>query len=651
MKKSFAVLFLLAAQMLAFNVFAQPVTETDADKLFNFAEAADPGLFAPPTATQAANVADSDWFLRFYTGSALYLAINVNGTGQFMAGDVYALGGPFGDAPVLVGQLSTLLAYIDSLTADDDNDGVTNTEDQCMDTPSGAPVNAQGCADSQLDDDGDSVNNALDVCPDTSAGALVDGQGCAQSQLDDDLDGVDNALDQCPGSSSTDPVNGQGCSAAQLGIVVLQDDADKLFNYAEQLDSVAFGPSAATQVVSELGVQWYKRAYSNSGISILVSINGVDPNLAGNVYVSGGSFGQDPVFIDTLANLVAFIDSQVPPDDDNDGVSNDSDQCPDTAAGASVNGQGCSLSQLDDDSDGVNNTLDQCPATPSGEPVNGNGCSESQLGAGDDDGDGVNNAADQCPATPTGEAADANGCSASQNTGGEPQYIVKQGSGACAPAVFPPVGLVAKYRTEEDEEDSVLEYTEEWLAVSETEVTTRTSQVLTTQFSTSESVSTTTQYYDFANGLVFLTEMFIEVSDKTTVIGLPIPPEVSEVELSLVFDPFQFLFPQGGYCEGMVLFHPAVTQSTYSNPPLPIDPIVGQTAEFTVNVISVAEQVNVEAGTFNTVHLQEVDLEFEEETTVDVWLDRETGIVVKMESRDSGGNLTVVTELTEVIYP
>mgnify|MGYP002016809616 CR=1 FL=1 len=39
-------------------------------------------------------------------------------------------------------------------------------------------------------------------------------------------------------------------------------------------------------------------------------------------------------------------------DDDEDGVINDVDQCPGTAAGASVNADGCSISQLDADGDG-----------------------------------------------------------------------------------------------------------------------------------------------------------------------------------------------------------------------------------------------------------------------------------------------------------
>ncbi len=58
-------------------------------------------------------------------------------------------------------------------------------------------------------------------------------------------------------------------------------------------------------------------------------------------------------------------------DDDNDGVANDSDQCPNTPPGAIVNAQGC---ENDEDGDGVVDRLDRCPNTPPGTAVNAEGC-------------------------------------------------------------------------------------------------------------------------------------------------------------------------------------------------------------------------------------------------------------------------------------
>ena len=98
-------------------------------------------------------------------------------------------------------------------------------------------------------------------------------------------------------------------------------------------------------------------------------------------------------------------------DDDNDGVPNDSDQCPNTPAGSSVDANGCAFGESDLDSDGVSDLLDNCPNTPSNESVDIYGCSQSQL---DDDNDGVMNDSDLCPNTPAGESVDTVGCGPSQ---------------------------------------------------------------------------------------------------------------------------------------------------------------------------------------------------------------------------------------------
>ena len=118
--------------------------------------------------------------------------------------------------PVTPSDLYTYLegwAYISSV--DDDGDGVFDDYDQCLDTPGGETVDADGCGPSQLDDDGDLVSNADDQCPGTPSGATVNGVGCAYSQLDQDNDGVSNGDDQCPNTSSGQNVDGQGCSTAQ----------------------------------------------------------------------------------------------------------------------------------------------------------------------------------------------------------------------------------------------------------------------------------------------------------------------------------------------------------------------------------------------------------------------------------------------------
>ena len=98
-----------------------------------------------------------------------------------------------------------------SQPADTDSDGVVDSADQCANTPAGASVDANGCADSQLDDDGDTVSNDVDQCPATPTDETADAAGCSPSQLDSDSDGVTDDLDQCPNTSPGVAVDDAGC--------------------------------------------------------------------------------------------------------------------------------------------------------------------------------------------------------------------------------------------------------------------------------------------------------------------------------------------------------------------------------------------------------------------------------------------------------
>lgn len=63
---------------------------------------------------------------------------------------------------------------------DDDKDGVLNSVDKCLSTPSGVVVDANGCeVDNDIDKDG--VVNAQDICPNTPLGEAVNSDGCPHS--------------------------------------------------------------------------------------------------------------------------------------------------------------------------------------------------------------------------------------------------------------------------------------------------------------------------------------------------------------------------------------------------------------------------------------------------------------------------------------
>lgn len=61
----------------------------------------------------------------------------------------------------------------------------------------------------------------------------------------------------------------------------------------------------------------------------------------------------------------------LPVDSDKDGVIDENDKCPGTAAGVAVDTKGC---PLDSDNDGVNDSLDLCPNTKAGMAVDSKGC-------------------------------------------------------------------------------------------------------------------------------------------------------------------------------------------------------------------------------------------------------------------------------------
>ncbi|MFT7217428.1 MAG: CxxC motif-containing protein (DUF1111 family)/predicted lipoprotein with Yx(FWY)xxD motif [Paraglaciecola sp.] len=105
------------------------------------------------------------------------------------------------------------------------------------------------------------------------------------------------------------------------------------------------------------------------------------------------------------------VPSTVLADADSDGVSDNSDTCPDTQTGTTVDSSGCPMS-LDSDDDGVIDSADTCPNTPPGTTVDSVGCSVPV----DGDNDGVVDSADTCPSTPPGTTVDSVGCSVPVDT-------------------------------------------------------------------------------------------------------------------------------------------------------------------------------------------------------------------------------------------
>lgn len=102
---------------------------------------------------------------------------------------------------------------------DSDKDGVPDIDDRCPDTPAGVKVDTRGCP---VDTDNDGVADYLDKCPATPARVQVDANGCP---IDTDKDGVADYIDRCPDTPAGSKVDANGC-------VVVNDEAKKAFGDA-----------------------------------------------------------------------------------------------------------------------------------------------------------------------------------------------------------------------------------------------------------------------------------------------------------------------------------------------------------------------------------------------------------------------------------
>jgi OOP family OmpA-OmpF porin len=111
-----------------------------------------------------------------------------------------------------------------------------------------------------------------------------------------------------------------------------------------------------------------------------------------------------PDAIDQCPNTVPNVSVNgkgCPYDSDQDGVYDHQDRCPNSKPGSVVDMFGCAK---DSDSDGVTDDIDKCPGTLANVTVDAFGCPL------DGDNDGISDLMDKCPDTPAGVNVDATGC-------------------------------------------------------------------------------------------------------------------------------------------------------------------------------------------------------------------------------------------------
>ncbi|WP_405380321.1 thrombospondin type 3 repeat-containing protein [Maribacter sp. LLG6340-A2] len=294
---------------------------------------------------------------------------------------------------------------------DEDNDGVTDAEDQCPGTsPSALAVDDNGCEvsidDSNIINDPSFEDWSLGGGSNLAQWGIIMIPGSSWNKNEDISDNLEYSLelttsDNGTNTSSIFQKEVQLYKGVSYEIAIDYKITEGSFNTLEFELTKGIFPETIYKVTTDPSENGWNtfRVYFTPESNELVDLN-----------ISAISDQpQEHILLDNMV-LRANIAST---DNDNDGVDNTVDQCPNTPMGESVNANGCSQSQLDDDNDGVSNDSDSCPNTPEGTFVNNIGCPVTQTDT-DEDEDGVFDADDLCPNTPTGETVNSNGCSQSQ---------------------------------------------------------------------------------------------------------------------------------------------------------------------------------------------------------------------------------------------
>ena len=337
--------------------------------------------------------------------------------------------------------------------ADTDGDGYGDNSSEGATLPDKFPLNIWAANDTDgdsypnnwtsyayMDDDGDNVLNKDDWCENTTTDP--DGEGCSAQQRNPSNDSynyrnpslkINIFLDNCPevwgnSTSTLALVDGSYVAVAYYGCQDTDGDGRE--------DSTDAFPADPTQFADSDGDGWGDNQQGNDPDACPFTpgvINGTKPN---------GDLGVGcPLETDD-------------PDQDQDGVPDFEDDCPNTVFGNEVNEIGCSEYQIDDDLDNVFNANDKCPGTPVNTAVDDEGCSNAQKEQ-DTDGDGINDPDDNCPNTGSNavfieQAQNNSGCALYQLDSDNDE--VTDDIDEC-PGTFPPVIVLANGCIDESKKD------------------------------------------------------------------------------------------------------------------------------------------------------------------------------------------------------
>ena len=191
--------------------------------------------------------------------------------------------------------------------------------------------------------------------------------------------------------------------------VSITDSVTLTARFYVPIDSVSLTPSSLQMILGDIDT--LKASIYPSNISDTINWKSSDESIAAvtqDGIVTAIAKGETLITAmtgkDSIANTAKVV---VNTDGDKDGVIDENDTCADTPEGATVDDNGCAVSQKDTDGDGVNDDKDNCTDSPENATVDTNGCADSQK---DTDGDGVKDDKDTCADSPEGAVIDTEGC-------------------------------------------------------------------------------------------------------------------------------------------------------------------------------------------------------------------------------------------------
>jgi hypothetical protein len=271
---------------------------------------------------------------------------------------------------------------------DPDEDGICAEDDIC-------PYDYDP---DQADSNGDGVGDACDLC----GGADADGDGLCDSydpcpvsaqHVDNDGDAVIDGCDNCPAIANPGQEDG---------------DTDGVGDACDLCQTTPDGSNA------------------NSDLDVLGDACDNCPSITNPDQADGDMDGAGDL-CDNCLNLPNPTQSDpdsdglgnaCDPDDDNDGLLDADDACPEHADDQDdLDGDGIGdVCDPDIDGDGISNDMDNCPANPNGDQADGDGdqvgdacdpCLSDPLN--DADGDGICAAVDNCPDDANADQQDSDG--------------------------------------------------------------------------------------------------------------------------------------------------------------------------------------------------------------------------------------------------